>query len=135
MPDILKHTTKFRVRYADTDKMGVVYNGNYFSFFETGRTELMRNFGLPYPKVEEIGYMLPLVDCYAKFRNPAKFDDVLDIKAELKYTGKPFLKFEYEIYVDEKLITTGYTQHVFVKSENMKPVKPPSVFMDIINGK
>lgn len=129
----LKHTTNFRVRYADTDKMGVVYNGNYFAFFETGRTELMRNFGLPYTKVEEHGFMLPLVDCYVKYVNSAKFDDVLEISAELNYNNSATLKFEYKIYCNERLIAEGYTRHVFVNSDNMKPVKPPYVFTSIIN--
>jgi acyl-CoA thioester hydrolase len=129
----LTHKTLFRVRYADTDKMGVVYNGNYFSFFESGRTELMRNYGLPYTKVEELGYMLPLVDCYAKFINPAKFDDVLEINAELEYNNTAVMKFNYKIECNNKLIAEGYTRHVFVNSENMKPVRPPYVFTNIIN--
>lgn len=130
----LEHKTLFRVRYADTDKMGVVYNGNYFSFFESGRTELMRHFGLPYTKVEELGFMLPLVDCYAKFINPAKFDDVLEINAELNYNNSAVLQFNYKIECESKLIAEGYTRHVFVNSTNMKPVKPPSVFTSIINN-
>lgn len=130
----LRHTTLFRVRYADTDKMGVVYNGNYFSFFESGRTELMRHFGLPYTKVEELGFMLPLVDCYAKFINPAKFDDVLEINAELDYNNSAVLQFNYIIECESRLIAEGYTRHVFVNSTNMKPVKPPSVFTSIINN-
>jgi len=129
----LTHKTLFRVRYADTDKMGVVYNGNYFSFFESGRTELMRNYGLPYTKVEELGYMLPLVDCYAKFINPAKFDDVLEINAELEYNNTAVMQFNYKIECNNKLIAEGYTRHVFVNSENMKPVRPPYVFTNIIN--
>jgi len=129
----LNHTTQFRVRYADTDKMGVVYNGNYFAFFESGRTELMRHFGLPYTKVEEHGYMLPLVDCYVKYINSAKFDDVLDINAELEYENSAILKFNYKIYCEDKLISEGYTKHVFVNSSNMKPVRPPYVFTSIIN--
>lgn len=129
----LTHKTLFRVRYADTDKMGVVYNGNYFSFFESGRTELMRHYGLPYTKVEELGYMLPLVDCYAKFINPAKFDDVLEINAELEYNNTAVLQFNYKIECNNKLIAEGYTRHVFVNSENMKPVRPPYVFTNIIN--
>lgn len=129
----LHHKTHFRVRYADTDKMGVVYNGNYFSFFETGRTELMRHYGLPYTKVEELGFMLPLVDCYAKFINPAKFDDVLEINAELDYNNTAVLQFNYKIECKNSLIAEGYTRHVFVNSSNMKPVRPPIVFTNIIN--
>lgn len=130
---MLKHTSNFRVRYADTDKMGVVYNGNYLAFFETGRTELMRHYGLPYTKVEELGFMLPLVDCYVKFVSSAKFDDVLEINSELNYNNSAIIQFNYKIYSKQELITVGYTRHVFVNSENMKPVKPPYVFTSIIN--
>ena len=94
----------------------------------------MRHFGLPYTKVEELGFMLPLVDCYAKFINPAKFDDVLEINAELDYNNSAILQFNYKIECESKLIAEGYTRHVFVNSTNMKPVKPPSVFTSIINN-
>lgn len=132
---VLEGKTEFRVRYADTDKMGVVYNGNYFSFFETGRNELMRKNGLPYTKVEENGFMLPLIDSYAKYINPAKYDDIIDIHAKLIYDNSIKLKFEYNIFVNDTTITTGYTRHVFVNKDNMKPVRPPKLFLDIINNK
>ncbi len=131
----INHITQFRVRYADTDKMGIVYNGNYLSFFESGRTELMRNFGLPYVEVEKAGFLLPLIDSYIKYLNPAKYDDILNIKATLEIENSAKIKFIYNIFTSTSTIAEGYTRHVFVDSKSMKPVRPPKLFTDIINAR
>lgn len=131
---IIEHTTDIRIRYADTDKMGVVYNGNYFTFFEIGRTELMRSFGLPYVKVEENGYLLPLIEAQARYINPAYYDDILSINAKLILEKKPTLKFEYNILRGDTTIAKGHTEHIFLKHDTMKPVKPPRIFMELINN-
>ena len=132
MNKLLEHTAVFRVRYADTDRMGIVYNGNYFSFFETGRTELMRNFGLPYTIVEEKGYLLPLTESHITYKNPALYDQILKINTKLEFQNTLQIQFDYKIEFDNKLITSGYTRHVFVKKENMKPVRPPKFFTELI---
>ena len=67
----IRHGTTVRVRYADTDKMGIVYNGNYFMFFEIGRTELLRSLGLPYVELERAGYLLPVLEAHAESRMPS----------------------------------------------------------------
>lgn len=126
-------TTEIRVRYADTDQMGVVYNANYLRFFEIGRTELMRNFGLPYIDVEKQGFLLPLIDAYTKYINPAKYDDIVCINATLELESAAKIKFNYVITVLDKVICEGYTRHVFVNAETMKPTRPPKFFTDIIN--
>lgn len=134
MSKLLSHTSVFRVRYADTDRMGIVYNGNYFSFFETGRTELMRNFGLPYTQVEENGFYLPLTAAHINYKNAAYYDQVLEINTKLQFENTIQFKFDYKIEYEGKEIANGYTKHVFVKKESMKPVRPPKFFIDIING-
>jgi acyl-CoA thioester hydrolase len=134
MAKLLEHKSVFRVRYADTDKMGIVYNGNYLAFFETGRNELLRNTVMPYTEVEKNGFMLPLTEAHVNYKNPAKYDDLLEIFAKLEYENKPIIKISYEIKVEEKLIATGYTTHVFVKKEDLSPTRPPKFFLDIING-
>jgi len=134
MSNEIKHTFSIRVRYADTDKMGVVYNGNYLKFFEIGRTELMRAFGLPYTEVEEAGYLLPLTESYVKYIAGAKYDDVLDIEARTEWYGGVRLKFDYIITCNSKIIASGYTEHVFVNSISMKPVKPPIFFSSLFQG-
>ena len=89
-----EHTTNIRVRYADTDKMGIVYNAEYLVYFEVGRAELMRHYGLPYTKFEEDGYLLPLVESYVQYFSPAHYDDLLQVNAILKFEYKPIIKIE-----------------------------------------
>lgn len=135
MSDItIKHTFRIRTRYSHTDKMGYVYNGNYLSFFEIGRTELMREFGLVYRELEESGYLLPLYDAYVKYHKPAFYDDELDIHSELNWTGSPKFKFDYRIARGNDLIADGYTSHMFVKVDTHIPVKPPKIFLDKITS-
>lgn len=128
----IKNRANVRIRYAETDKMGVVYNSNYFIFFEVGRVELMRSYGMKYSDLEKEGYYLPLVESYAKYINSAYYDDVLDIEVELNWDFKPIMKFEYKIFRGEELITTGFTSHCFMKIETMKAVRPPKVFIDAV---
>ncbi len=133
MSVFLENTFDIRVRYADTDKMGFLYNGNYLAFFEVGRTELMRQYGMRYRDLEDSGYLLPLIDAYVKYIKPAFYDDLLTIKATLNYEGGPKIKFEYNIIRDNSIITKGFTTHTFVKSNTYTPVKPPQIFIDIID--
>jgi acyl-CoA thioester hydrolase len=128
-----QNVATFRVRYADTDRMGFLYNGNYLTLFEIGRTELMRAYGMNYRKMEDEGFMLPLTQAYAKYINPAYYDDVLEIQAALEYTGGALLRFNYNILKDNTIITNGFTEHIFMNSKSRKPMKPPKFFLDIIN--
>lgn len=112
--------------------MGIVYNGNYFSYFEIGRNELMRHLGLTYTEVEKNGLILPLIDAYAKYVKPAHYDDVLDIKASIDETLSAKIQFTYTITCRNELITTGYTNHIFANAETMKPVRPPQVFVELL---
>lgn len=128
----LAHVCQIRVRYAETDKMGIVYNGNYLTFFEVARTELMRHHGLPYSKFEAKGYYLPLIDAYVNYQKPAYYDDVLNIKGYFEWSGEPKLKFNYEVFVNNNLITSGYTSHAFFNAETKMPVKPPKFFIETV---
>ena len=130
---IISHSTKIRVTYADTDKMGVVNNGVYFRYFEIGRTELMREVGLAYTDVEKTGYLLPLIESHANYLVGAEYDDELRIQAELKLEYKPIVKFIYNIFRANTTIAKGYTVHSFIRSDNRKPVKPPKIFFDSVN--
>lgn len=130
----LTHSAITRVRYADTDRMGYLYNGNYFAFFEVGRNELFRKQGFKYIQLEEAGYLLPLRDAYAKYLSPAFYDDVLEIKTQLNYNGGAILKFEYEILRDDIKIAEGFTTHMFVTRDSRKTVKPPKIFLDSLSS-
>lgn len=129
---IIKHTYPIRVRYADTDKMGVMYNGNYFTFFEIGRTEMLRHYGLPYSDLEKSGYMLPLLEAHAEYINSAFYDDLLMVEASIKPEHKAVLTIKYNIFRDNTPIATGHTKHVFINSETRKPVRPPKQYVDLI---
>lgn len=131
---IISLNTKIRVRYADTDKMGVVYNSVYLVYFEVGRTELMRAYNLPYTEFEKAGYHLPLIEAKVVFRKAAFYDDLLVIKATLdteKISAK--LQFDYIISRDSDLIAEGYTIHSFMNSTTKRAVKPPEIFLKALN--
>lgn len=130
----IRHTTAVRVRYADTDKMGVVYNGNYLTYFEIGRTELLRAIGLPYAEMERSGYLLPLSEANVVYKIPAKYDDILDVTATFKMTpGSATITITYEINRDTDVIAEGYTVHPFVNAATMRPVRPPKFFLDTVS--
>lgn len=126
------HRSQVRVRYADTDKMKIVYNGNYLIYFEIGRTELLRACGLPYVELEKAGFQLPVLEAYARYKAPAVYDDLLDIYATYTLERLPTIRIEYVIRRGEEEIVSGYTNHAFVTVEAMKPVRPPKIFFDAI---
>ncbi|MDQ1267353.1 MAG: acyl-CoA thioester hydrolase [Bacteroidota bacterium] len=128
----LTHRTPVRVRYADTDKMGVVYNVNYFIFFEMSRAELMRHYGLPYIQFEKEGYILPVIETHANFLNSAYYDDLLQVEAKLFVKYKPVVRFEYTVFREDTIITKGYTVHSFISAETRKAVKPPQFYFTSI---
>ena len=133
-----RHTATVRVRYADTDKMKIVYNGNYFVYFEIGRTELLRAYGLPYSELERQGYMLPVLEAYAKYKTPAVYDDVLSIHTSYAVERKPVIRLEYVITRADAAgssveIAAGHTLHSFVNSATMRPVRPPQMFFDAVS--
>lgn len=131
---MLKNVCEVRVRYADTDKMKIVYNGKYPEYFEVGRCELLRSIGLPYKNIEEIGYQLPVIELYVKYLKPAYYDDLLAIEARMEQMPGSILKIAYEIRRDENgdICAVGYTTHAFVKQDTLKAVKPPEFFIEKI---
>lgn len=124
--------TKVRVRYKETDMMGVVYHGNYFTWFEVARVEMLQKVGLSYVKLEEDGFKLPVLECHAEFISPARFYDELTIRVILKTPPRARIRIDYEIYCEGSLITRGYTLHGFINNEG-KPIRPPHKFNDTIN--
>ncbi len=129
---MLSNTTQLRVRYADTDKMQFVYNGKYLEYFEVGRTELLRAFGLPYKEVEDQGYQLPLLEAGLKYINAARYDDLLNITASINNidTAKIIIKYEIRRNSNNDLIATGFTNHVFMMLEKQKATRPPKFYVE-----
>ena len=116
-----------RVRYAETDQMGVVYHGNYAQYFEMGRVEWLRNLGVSYKWMEENGVMLPVVSLTMNYKKPARYDDLLTVKTILKSQTSVKIEFDYEIYNEaNELLTTGYSMLVFVDMKTGRPLTPPN---------
>jgi acyl-CoA thioester hydrolase len=127
------HETKIRVRYSETDQMGYVYNGNYATYYEIGRTEMLKSLGMNYKKMEESGVMLPLLEMKSKFIKPAYYDQEITIKTIVKELPGIRMNFEYELYnEDQELINIGSTTLVFFDMVKKKPCQPPRYFMDNI---
>ena len=131
---MLTHTTEIRVRYADTDKMQFAYNGKYLEYFEVGRTELLRSTGLSYAKVESNGYHLPLIEAGVKYKQPAIYDDLIEIEAIVRELYSPKVHIEYIIRRKgtKELIAEGFTTHMFIRSDTKKAVRPPKVYVDAL---
>ena len=130
---MFSHRTTYRVIYGDTDNMGQAYYGNYFRWFEIGRSEMFRFLGLPYKTVEEKGIFLPVAESYCKYATPAKYDDVLVIETSLDPKIKAGLKFDYKIFTEDgkTLVAQGYTKHPCLNPYG-KVVRPPQFLREVI---
>ncbi|MBZ2175652.1 acyl-CoA thioesterase [Schnuerera sp. xch1] len=128
----MENTTVIRVRYKETDQMGIVYNGNYFTWFEIGRTELLRSMGMTYVELEDRGILIAVIEANCKYIKPAKYDDEIIIKTKLvKLTGVRS-EFEYSIFEKDEnvLLAKGYTIHAFV-DKNIRPINIKKKHKDI----
>ncbi|MBI9052997.1 MAG: acyl-CoA thioesterase [Bacteroidales bacterium] len=124
-------TTKVRVRYGETDKMGYVYYGIYPLYYEIGRTELMREFDLPYKKIEDMGIILPVKTLDIKYHKAAKYDDLLTIKTTIKELPGVRITFYYEILNEkEELLNEGTTMLIFVNEKSQRPMKAPDLLIN-----
>lgn len=109
--------TRLRVRYAETDRMGVVYHSNFVIWFEVGRVELLRQLGFEYSQMEQQDNChIPVVDLRVRYKAPAQYDDEIVIRTELKNVRASLLHFSYEIFRerDRALLATGETMHIIV---------------------
>lgn len=113
--------TQFRVRYKETDRMGIVYHSNYIVWFDVGRTELLRSLGFDYRHLEEIGLMLPVVEVNVKYKSPSYYDDLIEIEASILEVSRVKVKFGYKVYRGQTLLAEGYTVHGFTDN-NLKPI-------------
>lgn len=118
------HDVTVRVRYAETDRMGVVYHAHYFLYFEMGRTEAMRALGMPYRSLEDRGYILTVVDCGATFKAGAKYDDVLTISTKAVPAGRVRVRFEYLVKRDGQLLCEGFTVLACLKDGKISELPP-----------
>lgn len=123
--------TAIRVRYYDTDQMGIVYYGNYARFYEIGRVEALRHLGMSYKEIEQSGISMPVYDLTSRFIRPAKYDDLLTIRVTVPQMPKTRLMFDYEIFNQEgQLLNTGQTTLVFVRTETGRPCAAPTELVE-----
>ncbi|HWQ43391.1 MAG TPA: thioesterase family protein [Desulfosporosinus sp.] len=113
----LSSKTRLRVRYSETDQMGIVYHANYLVWFEVGRSELFRELNLPYTQFEEQGLGLAVVEVSCRYRKPSRYDDELIIVTSLEHISSHGASFSYRIYREETLLAEGKTDHVFINKE------------------
>ncbi|TAK55672.1 MAG: acyl-CoA thioesterase [Bacteroidetes bacterium] len=128
--------TLIRVRYADTDQMKFAYYGKYFEYFEQGRSDLLRQIGLPYPEIERRGYFLPVIEAHANYLKSARYDDELLVKTIFKESLLARLRIEYETIntLTKELIATGHTVHSFLNAASGKPTRAPEFFLEAIKS-
>jgi acyl-CoA thioester hydrolase len=124
------HQTRFRVRYAETDQMGVVYYANYLVWMELGRAEYCRASGIRYKDMEAAdGVRLAVVDAHCRYVYPARYDEEILVKTSITRANRRMVEFYYEIREAEsgRELATGETKHIFLGAD-MKPVKLPEQY-------
>jgi acyl-CoA thioester hydrolase len=124
-------STDYRVIYGDTDQMGVVYYANYLRLFERGRTEYLNDVGFDYKALEAEGTFVAVVDAYVKYRQPARFNDLVTIETTLTELGRVRLKFEYRVTRDDALLAEGTTTHACMDGQG-RPRRIPKDVADRI---
>ena len=131
-----KASIKYRVPYADTDQMGVVYYGNYLRFFEMVRNEYFRDLGVLYSELEREGYMLPVVEAHVDYKLPALYDDELTISVQMAHFKGCRIRMENEVHNQAgKLLCKGYTTHCFICKMKRKPIAAPKSLIKILTDK
>lgn len=127
------HTTRLRVRYADTDRMGVVYYANYLVWFEVGRTEWLRAAGWSYREMEQEGLRLPVIEARCEYRQPARYDDEIEIRTRATLVTPVRVRFDYDVTrgADAAVSAVGYTVHAAVDAAG-KPCRLPARVREIL---
>jgi len=133
------HKTRIRVRYQETNNMGIVYYSNYFVYFEVARTECFRDIGIVYTEIEKNGIYLVVVEAFCSYILPVRYDDVIEIETSVIKSGKSKLQFNYKVFnfgqnpclnLKPKLASTGFTKHIFI-NKNARPIKLPGMLEKI----
>jgi acyl-CoA thioester hydrolase len=122
-----------RVRYSETDKMGVVYHANYFMWFEIGRCELLRTVGRSYKEMEAAGIGLPVIEAHCKYTTPARYDDELQVITSGRLLSRARVEFSYEILrpSDGAVNAVGTTMHAAINADG-RPCRLPNYILDLL---
>ncbi len=125
----------FRVRYAETDQMGVVYHGNYAQYLEMGRVEWLRQFGVSYKSMEENGTMLPVISLQVNYKKPAVYDDLITVRTILKKRPSVKIEFEFEIYNElGEILANANVILAFIDMKRNRPIRCPDYLLEKIDS-
>ena len=129
---MFQHETTVRVRYAETDQMGIVYHGVYLQYYEVGRVEALRSLGLSYRQLEEEhGVLMPVVSLSQRFVRPAYYDDLLRVCTTMRKLPDRFITFYFEIFNErDKLVNSGEVRLCFMDAETQKTMRVPEVLLE-----
>lgn len=129
----MTRSTRVRVRYADTDQMGVVYYANYLVWFEVGRTEWLRDAGLSYREMETEGVSLPVIEAHCEYRQSARYDDEIEIRTTATAVTPVRIRFDYQAFrtSGEALVAEGHTVHAAIGASG-RPCRLPSRVRDLL---
>jgi acyl-CoA thioester hydrolase len=130
---MISTTNKLKVRYQETDRMGVAYHSNYFIWFEIGRTELFKTIGISYLELEKMGYFLVVTEANCKYKAPVTYEDEIEVLTRLAERKNSLLTFDYEVRRGDVLTTTGRTKHAFVDA-NCKVIRMPKVVIEALGS-
>lgn len=116
-----KYRYNFRVRYQETDRMGIVYHSNYIVWFDMGRTEFMRSLGYEYSQLEGEGIWLPIIEVGCQYKSPARYDDEITVETHIEELTRVRIKFGYKVSRGEDILVEGFTVQAFT-SDKLKPL-------------
>lgn len=119
----------YRVPYADTDQIGIVYYANFLVYFERSRNEALRSLGLTYREMESEGILLPVIEAHCRYLQPALYDDLLEIHGWFEREGRTRVRACCEVRRGETLLAEGYTIHACLSRETRRPVRLPGIFL------
>jgi len=126
---------EIRVRYAETDQMGIVHHGNYALYLEMARIEWLRKLGISYKSMEEEGIGLPVVSLSINFKKSALYDDVIKVKTQLKKQPTALVQFEYELTnQNDELLCTAEVVLAFMDMKTKRPTRPPKYFLEALES-
>ncbi len=125
----------FRVRYSETDQMGVVYHGNYAQYLELGRVEWLRSMGISYKQMEENGVMLPVISLQISYKKSIKYDDLITIRTILKKKPGVKIEFDFEIFNEDRdLLAEANVVLVFMDMKKNRPIRCPKYLLETIDS-
>jgi len=120
----MKYSIEIEPRYSETDQMGVIYHGNYFSYFEVARTNIFEKLGYSYRRIEDEGIILPVTEANCRYKKAIKYGESIIVEGEVDFIKRVTIGFNYTIFrkSDKEVLATGFTHHGFV-SKDLKPIR------------